>query len=105
MDLLYGYNGYIQHTTHDDLDTVPMGTLQNTGDNVLALVQAIANENELADAAIVNDGNNAVYYDFMYWFMISYYEQTAIGINLFISTLSVITVLASIAMVKRNSGE
>lgn len=47
MDFAFNANGYVYHTKYDVVDAVPLGTLQHTGDNILALVKSVANDDNL----------------------------------------------------------
>lgn len=93
MDLAYSTNGYVYHTEHDTAEIVPDGTLQNTGDNVLALVRALANAEELKDTA-AHVGEADVFFDFMNLFMISYTKNQSIIINV---TVIVVCLILQIA--------
>lgn len=42
IDMALISNGYVYHTSHDLLNTIPLGTYQNVGDNVLSLAKAFA---------------------------------------------------------------
>lgn len=39
VDFAWSTNGYVYHTKYDTIDQVPLGTLQRTGDNILAFVR------------------------------------------------------------------
>ena len=52
LDMAGSYNGYVYHTKHDIPEILPRGSLQNTGDNILALVREMANTQELADPSV-----------------------------------------------------
>lgn len=39
VDFAWSTNGYVYHTKFDTVDQIPLGTLQRTGDNILALVR------------------------------------------------------------------
>lgn len=48
VDLAHGYNGFVYHTKLDRFSSITKyGSLQNTGDNVLALVTSIVSSKEL----------------------------------------------------------
>lgn len=40
-------NGYVYHTIFDNVQNVPIASLQNTGENALSLVRAFANASEM----------------------------------------------------------
>lgn len=48
MDFAVYKNGYVYHTKNDIAETIPIGTFQNAGDNILALTKAVADSPELA---------------------------------------------------------
>ncbi len=41
FDLAYFRNGYVYHTLRDDMRTMDTGSLQHTGDNVVAVVREL----------------------------------------------------------------
>ena len=47
FDMAWFENGYVYHTRHDDLDNLEPGAIQHTGENVLALVQALGSAPQL----------------------------------------------------------
>ncbi|XP_017493676.1 PREDICTED: endoplasmic reticulum metallopeptidase 1-like, partial [Rhagoletis zephyria] len=49
LDIVHFKNGYVYHTKFDRIDVIPRGTLQSTGDNILALARAFGNSTELKD--------------------------------------------------------
>lgn len=48
LDFAIYRNGYIYHTKYDTADIIPMSTYQNSGDNILNLIRAVANSNKLS---------------------------------------------------------
>uniref|UniRef100_A0A1B0BKH5 Peptidase M28 domain-containing protein n=1 Tax=Glossina palpalis gambiensis TaxID=67801 RepID=A0A1B0BKH5_9MUSC len=63
LDMAHQYNGYVYHTRYDRPKIIPRNTLQNTGDNVLALVRAIANSTELEDTELRLRPNSSTWWD------------------------------------------
>lgn len=43
VDFAWSSNGYVYHTKFDTVDQIPLGSLQRTGDNILALVKGLFN--------------------------------------------------------------
>lgn len=41
VDFAWSSNGYVYHTKFDTVDQIPLGSLQRTGDNILALVKGL----------------------------------------------------------------
>lgn len=80
MDFAYITNGYVYHTKHDTAEIVPDGTLQHTGNNILALTRVLANAEELRDPESHMD-DDAVFFDYLNAFMFYYTQYEAIIIN------------------------
>lgn len=47
FDMAYIFNGYVYHTEYDRVNIISKQSLQNTGDNVLALAKGVANAPEM----------------------------------------------------------
>ena len=43
LDIAFVKNGYVYHTRYDDAKSIPDGSIQRAGDNVLGIVNGIAN--------------------------------------------------------------
>lgn len=80
MDFAHKANGYVYHTKYDNLNYVPLGTLQHTGDNILAVIKKIVSSTELDDPEKYSTGLT-VYFDFAGLFMIHYSDVASIIIN------------------------
>uniref|UniRef100_A0A1A9W2G7 FXNA-like protease n=1 Tax=Glossina brevipalpis TaxID=37001 RepID=A0A1A9W2G7_9MUSC len=92
LDMAHSFNGFVYHTKYDRFTTIPRRTYQRTGDNVLALAQALANASELEDPSKHAEGNT-VFYDFLGWFIIYYSDLTGVIINITVSVLFLWTLL------------
>lgn len=88
MDFAHAMNGYRYHTKYDHINYLSMDVLQNTGDNMLALIETIANSQELHDTAAHKDGVN-VYFDVLGWIFVTYSEPFGYLINLAVSVLAI----------------
>lgn len=97
LDMAYITNGYVYHTTHDTEDIVSDNTLQHTGDNVLALVRALANAPELKDTES-HMGEEAVFFDFINAFMIYYTKREAVIINVVIITFCILLQIVQLVL-------
>ncbi|XP_065086204.1 endoplasmic reticulum metallopeptidase 1-like [Ochlerotatus camptorhynchus] len=103
MDFAHATWGYLYHTGYDALDTIPLETLQHTGDNVLALVRGLANAPELDD--IDNyEGNKAVFFDFLNWFLVFYPAWAGIVINSVMAALGLGLIFGSFAIMAQDAG-
>nr|CAD7425172.1 unnamed protein product [Timema monikensis] len=92
LDLAWSSNGYVYHTKFDDVNQIPLGTLQRTGDNVLALTQAITSDYHLADTQLYKEGN-LIFFDFLGLFVIRWSELFGLVINTSAVALSVFSVV------------
>lgn len=70
-DLALILNGYVYHTVNDGIEHVSKGSLQSTGDNVLALLREIDESPEL-DEEPEEGAEGLVFFDFFGLFMISF---------------------------------
>jgi hypothetical protein len=92
-------NGYVYHTSYDNLHSIPTGTLQHTGDNLLALIKYIASSDVLSNSQ-KHAAGRSVYFDVLGLFMVRYSETTGIILNVFIVALSIFTVSKNIFAIK-----
>lgn len=102
MDFAYSTNGYLYHTRYDALSTIKLESLQHTGDNILPLVRALANAEEMENTKEHEDGK-VVFFDFMNWFMIYYTQTEAIIINTIISCATIFSIIFSVYIMGRKS--
>lgn len=91
MDFAWSANGYVYHTRFDSIDQVPLGTLQRTGDNILALTLGMARGHQLADVDSHRLGN-LVFFDFLGAFVIRWSLTMSNVINTFAVILSLYTI-------------
>lgn len=92
-------NGYVYHTSYDDLHAIPTGTLQHTGDNLLALTKHIASSDVLSNSE-KHAAGRIVYFDVLGLFMVRYSETAGIILNAFIVALSIFTISKNILAIK-----
>lgn len=102
LDMANQYNGYVYHTVYDRPEIIPLGSLQNTGDNLLALIQEIANSTELANPEEYSEGHT-VYFDFMGMLLVFYSETEGIILNVLVASASVAACIVSFHMMATNS--
>jgi hypothetical protein len=102
MDFAHIYNGHVYHTRYDTFETIPLESFQNTGNNILALALAISDSDELADSEVHSEGQ-AVFFDFLGWFMVYYSTATELAVNIVVTLLGIGGVSFSVyVMVKAN---
>jgi hypothetical protein len=85
LDIAYMKNGYVYHTVHDTEDRIPGGSVQRAGDNLLAVVRAIAQAEVLGHTDHESKGG-VVFFDFLGLFLIHYPEWCGILLNLAVVT-------------------
>lgn len=86
LDIAYAHLGWVYHTKFDNIRYVTIESIQNTGNNVLALIKALANSEELSDPP---EGSAVVFYDVVGLFFISYTAAVGVVINIVVSILAV----------------
>lgn len=64
LDFAWYLNGYVYHTKNDNAAHVPLGSLQRTGDNMVALVTGLVSADELTNTAQHKEGR-IVFFDFL----------------------------------------
>lgn len=71
MDFAFYQNGYVYHTKFDGFENIKPGTFQRVGDNLLELVKALSNSEDLPNASLENK-EKTVYFDYLGFFMLNY---------------------------------
>ncbi|XP_067004414.2 endoplasmic reticulum metallopeptidase 1 [Anabrus simplex] len=92
LDFAWSTNGYVYHTKFDNVEQIPLGTLQRTGDNILALALGMANGKELSNVQMYSAGN-IVFFDFLGAYVFRWSEFLSLLINLSLVMLSVYSVV------------
>ncbi|XP_076294654.1 endoplasmic reticulum metallopeptidase 1 isoform X2 [Lasioglossum baleicum] len=95
LDFAWSTNGYVYHTKFDNIDQIPLGSLQRTGDNILALLQGILMDNNLSESIQDNPGN-LVFFDFLGAFVIRWPQHVA-------STINVVSIMAGVYSIYLNA--
>lgn len=86
LDIAYAHLGWVYHTKFDNIRYVTIESIQNTGNNLLALIKALANSEELSDPP---EGSAVVFYDVWGLFFVSYTATVGAVINIIVSLLAV----------------
>lgn len=97
LDLAHYKNGYVYHTAYDDLDRVEPAVLQNTGENLLALVEALSAHN--ASRSRSTKSTKYVFFDVFGVYMFSYTELSGTVANLVIVMVSFFSIFLSLRAV------
>lgn len=87
LDFAWSSNGYVYHTKYDNIDQIPLGALQRTGDNILALAQGMGNAPELSDVTKHKPGN-MIYFDLLGLVLIRWPEEVGTVLNILTILLS-----------------
>ncbi|KAL6262629.1 hypothetical protein P5V15_005422 [Pogonomyrmex californicus] len=80
LDFAWSKNGYVYHTKFDNVDQIPLGALQRTGDNILALTQGIIFGDHLSDTQEIR--GSLVFFDVLGAFVIRCSQYTATAVNI-----------------------
>lgn len=82
LDFAWSTNGYVYHTRFDNADQIPLGSLQRTGDNILALTRSIATGPHLPYAQSQKSEGSLVFFDFLGAFVVQWSQRVACLVNL-----------------------
>ncbi|CAH1181734.1 unnamed protein product [Phyllotreta striolata] len=81
LDFAWSANGYVYHTKYDSVEHVPLGSLQRTGDNILALAKGMAQGHQLSNIEEYRAGN-LVFFDFLGAFVVRWPMAVSDVINI-----------------------
>ncbi|KPU76086.1 uncharacterized protein Dana_GF26807 [Drosophila ananassae] len=105
LDIAQAKNGYVYHTIFDTYQNVPGRSIQNTGNNILSLVQAFSNATELNEVEAYQNDGHSVFFDYLGLFFVYYTESTGIILNCIIGVLGLILVGWSLWRMSQKSEE
>lgn len=91
LDFAWSANGYVYHTKYDTTDQIPLGSLQRTGDNILALAKGMARGHQLTNVESHRAGN-LVFFDFLGAFVVRWPMYVGDLINVLTVIVSIYTV-------------
>lgn len=91
LDFAWSANGYVYHTKFDSFEQVPIGSLQRTGDNILALARGMAQGHQMSHVEDYRAGN-LVFFDFLGAFVVRWPMMVADFINVSSVIFSIFTV-------------
>lgn len=97
LDIAYMKNGYVYHTMYDLEERIPAGSIQRAGDNLLAVVQHIAQSEILADTQAYAEGG-VIFFDFLGLFVVHYSEWLGTLINLTVVGFAILLTLNKIKL-------
>lgn len=91
LDFAWSANGYVYHTKFDSIENIPLGSLQRTGDNILALARGMAQGHKLADVDSHRLGH-LVFFDFLGAFVVRWPMAVSDLVNITTVILSFYTI-------------
>lgn len=91
MDFAWSANGYVYHTKFDTIEQIPLGSLQRTGDNILALARGMAQGHQLENVQKHSAGN-LVFFDFLGAFVVRWPMEVSDLINILSVIFSIYTI-------------
>ena len=89
LDFAFIKNGWVYHTKFDSIDSIPLGSIQHMGANVLALTQYLGNI-DFTDLKYTD--TKMVFCDVFGFFMFVYSEATGIVINVLVSLVTLVLI-------------
>lgn len=95
LDFAWSSNGYVYHTKYDTIEQIPLGSLQRTGDNILALARGMAQGHQLSDIDSHRNGN-LVFFDFLGAFVIRWPMLVSDLVNILTVILSIYSIYTNI---------
>ncbi|XP_055690265.1 endoplasmic reticulum metallopeptidase 1-like isoform X2 [Lutzomyia longipalpis] len=100
VDFAWSSNGYVYHTKYDTVDQIPLGSLQRTGDNILALLRGL---NEITDQRKITDTstNDLIFFDMLGAFMVRWRANLTAVISILAAALSAFAVHRNMRAAKR----
>lgn len=105
VDFAWSTNGYVYHTKFDTVDQIPLGSLQRTGDNILALAQGIMLEDFMSDRTSQNAVENLVFFDFLGAFVIRWPLYVSSIINVLSISIGIYSVYMNMQNARRGKYE
>lgn len=103
-DLADILNGFVYHTKNDRFNFIELGTLQNTGDNLLELLKELDVAEELK-AEVPTSNRSVIFFDIFGLFLIFYNDIVAAAINSIVFIAVIACIVWNIYAIKRRLGE
>lgn len=107
IDCAQNINGYIYHTKYDSFDLIKLGSLQHTGDNVVAVIHEIENANEMSEMHVPDDEEvqqSFIFYDLLGLAFVFYSGQDGLIVNMVVTfTLLVVIGICLFYIAKKES--
>lgn len=104
LDFAWSANGYVYHTKFDTIEQIPLGSLQRTGDNILALARGMAQGHQLSQVEKFKEGN-LVFFDFLGAFVVRWPMMVADLINLTSVIFSLFSIYENVKSAEKSDGK
>lgn len=104
LDFAWSANGYVYHTKFDAIDQIPLGSLQRTGDNILALAKGMAQGHQLSEVEKHSQGN-LVFFDFLGAFVVRWQMIVGDTVNIFAVIFSICTLYWNFQEANKSCGK
>lgn len=104
LDFAWSANGYVYHTKFDSIEQIPMGSLQRTGDNILALALGMAQGHQLSNIENYSAGN-LVFFDFLGAFVVRWPMMVGDLVNILTVIFSIFTIYENFKEASDTSGK
>ncbi|GMS85314.1 hypothetical protein PENTCL1PPCAC_7489 [Pristionchus entomophagus] len=88
LDIAYTRNGWVYHTEFDTEERIDAGSIQRAGENVLAVVRKVLNEEDLSKPGKAAEQNKWVFYDVVGLFTVRYTVELGVVLNVGTSILT-----------------
>lgn len=92
IDCAQNTNGYVYHTKYDDYDLITLGSLQHTGDNVVAVIRELEGTDEMRSDEVTKAGSGFIFYDLLGLAFVYYTNRDAVIVNCVV-TVALISVI------------
>ncbi|XP_046383605.1 endoplasmic reticulum metallopeptidase 1-like [Ischnura elegans] len=100
LDLAHARNGYVYHTKYDDISRTSLGSMQHTGDNLLALIPTIMSAPEFtipqnsSKLSAESMAKKSIFFDVMGLFMVEYSQGVGLLLNIVTVVLSLVVIFS-----------
>ncbi|XP_034950352.1 endoplasmic reticulum metallopeptidase 1-like [Chelonus insularis] len=101
VDFAWTTNGYVYHTKFDTVQQIPLGALQRTGDNILALTREISSSHFLENHSLYNNRGSLVFFDFLGAFVIRWPQYIAAIVNITSILIGVYSIYLNMSVARK----
>ena len=102
LDVAFIKNGYVYHTDADTCDRIPDGSIQRSGDNILAVIKKLA----LSPDHVLNinqDNHSPVFFDLFGLYVVSYPSWFGGVVNYLISLIALTYMWHDVSIISKKT--